>query len=157
MRLKVEKKIFIEPSLLNDNIKQHILEKIKKMEGTCNIDDGFIVKTYDDFKILSNEVSSINSGVFVNVSFYIDNFKPVLNTVYKGVILKEEPEFIIVQVQGMLDVIVNDWKKIPKDIQVEIVSIQYINSKFLCIGKFIDPKGRFTDPKGKDLKGKLKK
>jgi DNA-directed RNA polymerase subunit E'/Rpb7 len=163
-KIFIEKRLCIDSYLLNENIKEHILDKLKKeYVGKCDKEYGFIVKIYDKIEILDNIVSPSSHGVFFLLKFCASVYKPEVNKKYKGKVCLVFSNGIFVELFEKIKVLVpqdkmsdykynkleNKWKReentqkntqeitIGSNVDVEIKMIKYEKQNFSCIGKLL--------------------
>lgn len=154
-RIIMEKKICIEPSLLDENICDHILDKIRNdILEKCDQEYGYIIKIYDKIKILNNKISPDGIGIFFNVKFGVKAIKPEIGCFYKGIVCMIFSQGIFVEVFGKIKVLIpldklgsykwdknNSYYKLnnliiqkESEIELRIDNIKYEKQNFNCIG-----------------------
>lgn len=152
------KDIFVENCFLNENLRLTIKEKIKNLESTCSFEHGYVIKVYDDMKLLKNSVSP--EGIFVNTQFSLKTFKPTVNQVYECDVKIIYFQYVLASILGKADILIdsNNMKnykfnkssnsfvsedpikneiKVGSKIDVKITLIRFQNQKFNCIGTLI--------------------
>jgi DNA-directed RNA polymerase subunit E'/Rpb7 len=148
-------KISLEPSFLDENLKSHLIEKVKKeLLGKCDKEYGYITEIYDDIKIINNTISSASYGVFFNIEIQAKVHKPEKGGKYEGRVCMVFSNGIFVEVFGRAKVLIpsdkmGGYKYVKEDscykkgkhkisvndtIQVEIDLIKYEKQNFNCIG-----------------------
>lgn len=154
-KMIMEKKICVEPKYLNENIREYLLEKVKKdYLLQCDSEKGYIVKIYDNIQILDNTVATASPNVFFRIRFQVKALKPEAGCDYEGKVCMIFPQGIFVEVLEKMKVLVpvdklgnykyvkgdnifqNGKKKIERgqSVQVMIDLIRYEKQNFSCIG-----------------------
>lgn len=153
-RINIEKKICLEPHMLNENISDYLLKKIKnEYIGKCDQNYGYINKIFEDIHILDNIISSASSGVFFRVKFTALANKPEVNSKYEGKVCMIFPNGIFVEVYDKMKVLIPNDKMNPykyqknntykngnkviengDTVKFQINMIKYEKQKFNCIG-----------------------
>jgi DNA-directed RNA polymerase subunit E'/Rpb7 len=154
-RITVERKIYLEPKLLDTKVSTHIRDKIQKqLMNNCDKEYGYIIKVYENITILGNIVSSVDSGVYFHVRFSLKTLKPKIGNTYEGNVFLVCPDLIFVEVANKMKIMIRDdkmngykysktkniYKKDTKTItegdkvQIVIDMIKYEKQNFNCIG-----------------------
>jgi DNA-directed RNA polymerase subunit E'/Rpb7 len=154
-RVTIDKKIYLEPQFLNENLVLHISKSIKdQILGKCDKNNGYILKIYDNISILGNKVSSSGSGVYFNVRIDVKTLMPKIGGVYEGVVCFLFCDGIFVEVHGKMKILIridsmngykynkikNIFKKDTKTIaegdkvEISINMVKYEKQNFNCIG-----------------------
>jgi DNA-directed RNA polymerase subunit E'/Rpb7 len=153
----IEQKISIEASYLDNNIKTHIFEKLKKtMEGMCTFDNGYIISVTKLIKIGNNKIGCANSLIIFDVTYEAEVLRPKKGDVLSGKVCMVFQHGIFIDVYGKMKVLVpatimseytyqssdnsfvcgeRDIIKNEICISVKIVDIKYDKKQFSCIGK----------------------
>ena len=152
----IDQRISIESMYLDSNIKEHILNKVKKtMEGKCTFDNGYIINVNKLLKIGDNTIGCANSLVIFNITYEAEVLKPEKGQILHGKVCMVFQHGIFVDVYGKMKVLVPatsmdqyeyqqpenifTWgkKKIENgvDISVDIVDTKYEKKQFSCIGR----------------------
>lgn len=154
-RIIIEKKIYLDPSLLDEKVQNHIYNRIcQEMSNHCDQTYGYILKIYPKFQIIENIVSSTGPGVFFHVRLGIDTLKPSVGESYPGVVCLIFPQGIFIEVAKRMKVLVpadklvgykydkiknvfkKDDKTISKDDEMSVIvdMFKYEKQNFNCIG-----------------------
>ena len=154
-RVIMERRIYLEPSLLDGKIIHHLLEKIEKeILFQCDQTYGYVTKVYKKLKILNNVISSSGPGVFFTVKFGVDVIKPEVGLEYKGIVCMIFQTGIFVEVFEKMKVLIPsrqiDGYKFDKatgtfqkgnniiekgdSLVIKVNLIKYEKQNFNCIG-----------------------
>lgn len=149
------KEICIHPSELNNNIKKHILNKLKViLQDNCCEKDGYILSVNKITVINEIKITSANSDIICKVTFEAETLKPEVNTILCGDICMIFDKGIFVNVKNKIKVLIIDKslsgyvydneksifikdKKILKKgdkVCVKISGVQYSKKNFNCFG-----------------------
>jgi len=123
------------------------------MLGNCDQEHGYILKVYDNVRILENTVATTSPGVFFHIEFSIKSLKPKKDYTYKGVVFTVFAVGIFVEVLNKMKILVptdkmdgykfknNSFKKgndaicTGSTVFVTVELIKYENHNFNCIGR----------------------
>jgi DNA-directed RNA polymerase subunit E'/Rpb7 len=152
-RITIEKKICLEPNMLDENITNHLLDKIKlDYLKKCDQEHGYITKIYDKIHILDNIISSSSIGVFFRVRFTVKAHKPQVNSEYDGKVCMVFQNGIFVEVFEKMKVLIPNNKmgkykynkniykdgnktiSVGDEVKIKIDMIKYEKQNFNCIG-----------------------
>lgn len=157
-RIVIEKKIYLEPNLLDEGIAEHIYDRIcHEMLNKCDQECGYILKVYENVQILENSISSVGSGAFFHVRFSVKALKPEVGQEHEGQVCMVFQGGIFVEVAGKMKVLIpaekmknykynkaltvfkHDKKTISEGdtVKLAIEMIKYEKQNFNCIGKLI--------------------
>jgi DNA-directed RNA polymerase subunit E'/Rpb7 len=149
-------KVSIESKYLDSDIKDHILDKLKKcMEGNCTLDNGYIIAVNKIIDIGENKIGCANSFVIFDVTYEVEILKPEKGQFMSGKVCMVFQHGIFVDVCGKMKVLIpsssmigykysSDKNLFQKDdnkilcgieIDIEIVMTKYEKKQFSCIGK----------------------
>jgi DNA-directed RNA polymerase subunit E'/Rpb7 len=158
MIVNIKHKIYIDAKYLDSNIKEHLLNKIKRTEvGQCYIDYGYILDVIKIINIGDNTISSVNSFVVFDVTFEAYVLKPKIGDIFSGSVCMLFQHGIFVDVKNKLKVLIpaesmktyvyeNDCflnikenSKIVRssEISIRINMIKYEKKEFSCIGELV--------------------
>jgi DNA-directed RNA polymerase subunit E'/Rpb7 len=153
-RITIHEKIAVEPSALNSNIRNHLFNKIvSTFSNKCDKEYGYILKVYDDIRIISNVVSSASSDIFFDVTFPAKVLKPEIGKEYTGKVFMIFQHGILIEVHDRMKILIpadklkdftynkkNVFKNNTDTIQINSVvtcvidRMQYEKNNFSCIG-----------------------
>lgn len=155
-RIIMERKICVEPCLLDEKISDHLLEKIRReVLGHCDQEYGYVTKIYSKVKIVSNTISASSPGVFFQVKFGAKVLKPEIGSEYEGTVCMLFPAGIFVEVFEKMKVLIpadhmngykfdkgnSNFKKGStktilqgQSVKIKIDMIKYEKQNFNCIG-----------------------
>lgn len=154
-RITMERKICLEPRLLDDKITDHLFNKIKtELLGHCDQKYGYIIKIYNNIEVLENIISSASPGVFFNIRFSAKVIKPEIGGEYEGKVCMLFNEGIFVELFERIKVLVpsdkmNGYKFIKTSgnfkkgndtiskgdiVTIKITLFKYEKQNFSCIG-----------------------
>ena len=152
-------KVSIEPMYLDSNIKDHILNKLKKtMTGKCTLNNGYIIEVKRIVNIGENRIGCAKSLIIFNVTYEAEILKPQKGQCIRGKVCMIFQNGIFVDVCGKMKVLIpiasmkeytyssieNSFKSSNNtivtgvDINIEIVMTKYEKKQFSCIGKLLD-------------------
>ena len=151
---KITQKVSIEPKYLDSDINNHIFNKLKKnMEGTCTLDNGYIISVNKLINVRDNKIGCANSVIF-DVTYEVDMLKPTKGQILFGKVCMVFAHGIFVVCETMKVLVPattmtaytwqpdeNIFKSATKsiknnvDISIEIVMTKYEKKQFSCIGK----------------------
>jgi len=150
----IKQKVSIEAKYLDSDVKNHILDKLKKMmEGKCTLDNGYIINVRRIIDLGDNTIGCANSLVIFNVTYEVDIIRPEIGQKLSGAVCMVFNHGIFVDVSGKMKVLIpatsmlshvynqttNSFGSISKgvDVSIEIVMIKYEKKQFSCIGKLL--------------------
>lgn len=158
MKVTLERRIFLEPKYLDNDIMSHIKDKIKReFVGKCTKDDGHILSVNSILEVCNNE------DTIFSVKFDAEVLKPSVGDILEGVvcmIFKDGVFINISQVQKMLipsimlpdytyDDVENKFVKNDVSDQEEsiisegdvvtgkVTAVKYNKQNFSCVGSLI--------------------
>lgn len=86
-RITIREKIPLEPNCLSSKLISHLSDKVEKMFlGKCDSTYGYILKLYDDIRIISNTISNTNSDIIFDITFSAKVLKPEIGKEYTGIV-----------------------------------------------------------------------
>ena len=156
MLTTITQNVSIEAMYLDSNIKNHILNKLKKnMEGKCTFEYGYIITVNKIIRIGDNTIGSANSLVIFNIVYEADVLKPETGHVLSGKVCMVFQHGIFVNVYEKMKVLVpatsminykyqqdqNNFTWLEQSIEngvevtIDIVMTKYEKKQFSCIGK----------------------
>jgi len=160
----IERKICLESKYLDHQIKDHILEKLKRItRNECSNKHGYILDVTRLVKIVDNYISSNSDNVFL-IQFEANTIKPVEGLNLKGEICMIFGNGVFVDVKKKLKILVpssnlNDYKfvsgeesdfsksyyikksnklKLGDIITVCVTGVKHENQRFSCFGKLVE-------------------
>lgn len=155
----ITQEVSIESRYLDSDIKDHILDKLKKtMEGKCTFSSGYIVEVKRVVALGENRIGCANSLVIFEVTYEADILKPEKGQRMSGNVCMVFQHGIFVDVCGKMKVLVpaasmdsytylpnensfkspyNDDILLGVEIEIEIVMTKYEKKQFSCIGKLL--------------------
>lgn len=154
-RITIIRKICLEPRYLDENLQEHLKEKIHTdVLNHCDQAYGYITKIYDNIEIVENIISQAGPGIFFKVKFTAKVLRPEVNSVYEGKICMIFAQGIFVEIMGKMKVLVpadkmgnfkynkttstfkNGTKTLVQGDKVEVLitMIKYEKHNFNCIG-----------------------
>ena len=152
----IEQKVTIESMYLDNNIKNHLLNKLKKtMEGKCTYDNGYIITVNKIITIGNNIIGGANSLAIFDITYEAKILKPKKGHVLTGKVFMVFPYGILIDICGKMNVLVpvekmegykyqeesNSFTLLKHSIQnevelsIEIIDTKYEKKQFSCIGK----------------------
>jgi DNA-directed RNA polymerase subunit E'/Rpb7 len=147
MIVTIKHKVSIEAKYLDNNIEEHLLNKIKtRVVGKCYIDHGYILNVTKIINIGNNTISSVNSFVVFDVTYEADVLKPEIGDIYSGSVCMIFQHGIFVDVKNKLKVLVpiksmnkkeNSKISISSELSIRIIMIKYEKKEFSCIGELV--------------------
>ena len=153
---EIETKIILNNCYLDNNYKDHILEKLKKtLENNCNKEYGYILEVIDLVKIIDNIIDNTNSFPVFTVTCKIECLKPKIGDIYDGNVCMVFENGIFVDIKNKIKTLIptihlkdfeynSDEKSFKNDnitidinseVKIELTSIKYEKKQFICIGK----------------------
>ena len=157
----ITQKISIEPEYLDNNINNHLLNRIKYLaEGTCTLNNGYIINVNKIKKIVKNIIDSSESLIIFEIVYEATTLKPTIGLILTGTICMILPQGLFVNIDGKMKVLIPSSSmnfKFKKDeydeyyvnktgksklvngmdIKIQIIMIKYEQKEFKCIGKII--------------------
>lgn len=154
MLQNIKQRVSIEAKYLDNNVENHVLEKLKKMmEGKCTLDNGYIISVKKVVDLGDNTIGCANSLVIFNVTYEAEILRPEKGQELSGTVCMVFHHGIFVDVSGKMKVLIpatsmlshvynqstNSFGPISKGVEVsiEIVMIKYEKKQFSCIGKLL--------------------
>ena len=145
----IDKRIIIEPALLNDDVKKLIKQKIMKEQ--CTERYGYIIDIIDIISY-STLLSRNDGSNIVNTKVKVNTFTPFIGLCCKSVVNMIFPQCIfaeymnikiVIPASELLNFEYNNqvYKKdefvikIGDILEIEITNVRYKNKNFSCIGK----------------------
>lgn len=149
MTLIIQKRVYLEPKYLDQNIMKHLLHKItKETSGECTKEYGHILSVKKIIEIVDNK-----DTVFT-VKFEAETLKPDINSNFTGIVCMVYKDGLFVNVaqkQKMLipsstlngyifdelsSSYVKEKQKIKEgdEIQVIVTAVKYNKQSFSCVG-----------------------
>lgn len=154
----ITQEVSIESMYLDSDIKDHILDKLKKtMTGKCTLNDGYIIEVKRIVALGENRIGCANSLVIFEVTYEAEIIKPEKGQNMSGKVCMVFQHGIFVDVCGKMKVLVpaasmstytyssddNSFESPDNtivhgvEIEIEIVMTKYEKKQFSCIGKLI--------------------
>lgn len=130
--------IELEPSMLSKNIKNNILTKLKDIKYAK--EDGYIVETLNDIKIIDNHIESTSGYCAVLVEYYVKVFEPRNGAVVKAEVDMKYGDGALLKFHDMLLWVPSiENKELNKgDIfTVKIQDVKFEKGVWKCIGVFV--------------------
>jgi DNA-directed RNA polymerase subunit E'/Rpb7 len=160
----ITQKIPLETMYLDSRVHDHLLSKLRSVtEGTCTLNNGYIISVSSITKILGNNISIDGSLVVFNVVYEAVCIKPTVGAKLSGKVCMVFAQGIFVDVSSKMKVLIpvanmpkfsyessstdsdvfvyREKKKIKKvikrdmTIDIEIKMVKYDQKQFSCIGK----------------------
>lgn len=149
MIVNINKRVYLEPKFLNENIMVHLLDKITEISvGQCTKENGHVLKVNRIVEVLGNE------DTIFNVIFEAETLKPTVGDKFSGTVCMIYKDGIFAQIsekQKMLipaisikgytydessQTYLNGKKKIKvgDTIDAIVTASQYSKQNFSCIG-----------------------
>jgi DNA-directed RNA polymerase subunit E'/Rpb7 len=154
-RITIIRKICLEPRYLDENLQEHLKQKIHNdVLNQCDQTYGYITKIYDNIEIVENIISQAGPGIFFKVKFTAKALRPEVDSVYEGKICMVFAQGIFVEIMGKMKVLIpadkmgnfkynkttssfkNGTKTLTQGDKVDVVItlIKYEKHNFNCIG-----------------------
>jgi DNA-directed RNA polymerase subunit E'/Rpb7 len=154
----IKDKVSIDSMYLDSDIKDHILEKLKKnMEGKCTLNNGYIIEVTKLIDIGENSIGCANSFVIFQVTYEAEILKPEKGQYMSGKVCMVFQHGIFVDVCGKMKVLIpsasmdgykyssdeNSFERYDNiivnglELEIEIVMTKYEKKHFSCIGKLL--------------------
>lgn len=154
----ISQNISIEAQYLDNKIKEHIFNKLKNIyEGTCSLDNGYILNINKIVELGDNKIGGANSLAIFDVIYEATILNPTEGQLLSGKVCMVFQHGIFVDVYNKMKVLVpassmieysynqdekifihNNSKNVLKnglDITINIVKTKYEKKQFSCIGK----------------------
>lgn len=157
MLKEIEKSICIEPEFLNQDIKQHLLEKARTTwVGKCTKEDGYILKIHSIKKIVNNHISPSTTSIIFELLLKAEVIKPEIDMVFEAKVNMIVSKGIFVCADEKINIFISvvdnyefdegnntyvnvenkNIKIKPGDkVNVKITAIRYEKNSFKCIGE----------------------
>ena len=102
MLKSIKQKVSIEAKFLNKNIKDHLLDKLKKtMIGRCSLEHGYFLNVNKLINVGSNTITYSNSLIIFDVVYEAETLKPELGQVITGTVCMVFQHGIFVDIKKM--------------------------------------------------------
>lgn len=147
----ITKKITVDPSYLNKEIKSHIYNIIKdEFNDKCFKEYGYILSVNNLISYNVNTISNTNSKIIFTVTFNADTLNPKIGDIIKGTIFHVDKMCILMNISNKAKVIIPinmmngyEYSEVDKcyiknkkkycigdDITVKINNLRYASNKF---------------------------
>jgi DNA-directed RNA polymerase subunit E'/Rpb7 len=154
----IEQKISVDPFHLDNQLKNHILSKLKKqLEGSCHPDYGYILKVGRLIKLGDNTISPATSRATFTVKYEIESLKPRAGLNLRSTVCLVFQHGLLFNFMDKINVLVplnqlgeykfNNTCFVHKDsdhkiqtgdvVNVSITNTKFENNKFSCIGRLV--------------------
>lgn len=155
----ITQEVSIESRYLDSDIKDHILDKLKKtMEGKCTLNSGYIIEVKKVTSLGENKIGCANSLVIFEVTYEAGILKPEKGQYMSGKVCMVFQHGIFVDVCGKMKVLIpsasmdeytyssdeNAFESTCNtivqgvELEIEIVMTKYEKKQFSCIGKLLN-------------------
>ena len=156
--ITVEEKISLHPKYICSDIKKILYDKLNTdYKNKCLQKSGYIIKIYNDFTILNNNIYSSTNSIVLNVRISMKVLKPDIGTKLNVNVIHVLKNGILTECQNVLKIFIpaininnmnfdslkncftdNETSIFRSDtIEIEISKVRYENNKFDCIGFFV--------------------
>ena len=139
----IRKRICLEPKHLDQNIYDHLLDKIKvQTENECSKEHGYILNIIKITQLVDNKVSPANSDIVCTVEFEAETMKPEIDKIMKGQVCMILATGILLDINNKLKVLVTSTSLQNYNFKLDKVQMCYINDEKtkLCIDDYIEVK-----------------
>jgi DNA-directed RNA polymerase subunit E'/Rpb7 len=99
----------VKPEYLSRDLRNNLVNEIKKLEGTCSHEYGYVVSVdSDSLSIVDNKITSSNSDIVFTVKVCVDAKLPKVGEVYTCTVKIIRKECLIMDIETNLRVLVNE-------------------------------------------------
>jgi len=77
-KIDIIKDIILEAKYLNNNIRENIIEQIKKLKDLCTEEYGYIIDINDNINIITNKILDNTGDILFKIKFEAEVLKPVI-------------------------------------------------------------------------------
>jgi DNA-directed RNA polymerase subunit E'/Rpb7 len=125
----IQRKIRIEPNLLNENLEENILNKIIKLtKNECTLEHGFIISVNRLVKIADNYISNANSDLIFNIQFEANVLKPKQDDIFSGKVCMVFINGVFIEIMNKLKVLITKSSLEKLNYILDIPNSQYVKT-----------------------------
>lgn len=157
----ISKTIHLLPSDMNKNLLEKITSEVAKLQGSCDSENGYIVKVHPNtVKDLNIVVSSTGKALICHLTFTGDTLLPQVGDEYDAKVVGVFSHSVVAQIQGVLNVIITGSKmtdhvysqeqncfllkgskkkgiRIGDTIRIQIEAVSFSKKKYNCVAHLL--------------------